>query len=370
LKALLDSTRGGRALALAVGLLLARPVPAAADLAGQYVAADQATPPAEVFGGTVDLAPRRHGYAVTWHLVDGARRLRGLGLRDGDDLLAVSIATGGAANGVQVFHRAAGTQAWRGAWITSIDGAGVVGEIAFDTDGPLAGKHPLHCRRPGAGSFEGAVDIAPRGDDFLLTFTLAHSVIYRGLGIRVDDNRLAVAWSFGSSPALALYRLGADGMLTGRRLALRGGRAVNTDEHLARAGADAARLLPPAVIAAANAANGNGVGGDGGTPPKPAFGALSPAESALLAMMEPGAPAVKDWNYDELQRRYGAEGWADRWLAEQLTPEENALLKAAVRRRSRTRLGPKDKPGDADQRTVGQLIEAERQRERAQEADD
>ena len=346
------------------------------DLGGRYVVASlppaisAATPAAspaparETYGGTVDIAARRHGYAVTWHPANGGSRLRGLGLRDGDDLLGVSLATGGAAYGVQVYHRADEGRAWRAAWITSIDGAASVGEINFHTDGPLLGRHPMTCQRPGAGSFEGVVEIAARGDDYLLTFFVEHGVLYRGMGVLLDGNRLVVGWSFGSPPAVAVYRIGADGLFAGQRVAARsGGQVAVTGERFAREGADAARLLP-AAIAQGDAAPGADGGEDASTP---AFGALSPAESALLTMMEPGAPSVKTWNYDELQGRYGADGWADRWLAEQLTPEENALLRTAVRRRDRARAREKDKakPVAGDKQTVGELIEAARQRAQA-----
>ena len=335
----------------------------AAPAAAAGPAASPAAPVPETYGGTVDIAARHHGYAVTWHPANGAARLRGLGLRDGDDLLGVSLATGGAAYGVQIFHRSSDGHEWRAPWITSIDGAASVGEITLRLDGPLLGRHPMTCRRPGAGSFEAAVEIAARGDDYLLTFYLEHSVLYRGVGVLLDGNRLVVGWSFGSSPAVAVYRIGADGLFTGRRVALRSGQAAVTGERFAHEGADAARLLP-AGIARGEAAPGAD-GGEDSSPP--AFGALSPAESALLAMMEPGAPLVKDWNYDELQRRYGADGWADRWLAEQLTPEESALLRTAVRRRdrARTREKDKDKVAALDRQTVGELIAAARQRAQA-----
>ena len=348
----------------------------AGDLGGRYVVASlppaisAATPTAspapvrETYGGTVDIATRRHGYAVTWHPANGGPRLRGLGLRDGEDVLGVSLATGGAAYGVQVYHRADEGREWRAPWITSIDGAASVGEIRFRTDGPLLGRHPMTCQRPGAGGFEGTVEIAARGDDYLLTFSVEHGVLYRGMGALLDGNRLVVGWSFGSPPAVAVYRIGADGLFAGRRVALRsGGQTAITGERFAREGADAARLLP-ADIARGEAAPGAD-GGEDASPP--AFGALSPAESALLSMMEPGAPSVKTWNYDELQARYGADGWADRWLAEQLTPEEISLLRAAVRRRDRARAREKDKTKAVagDKQTVSELIEAARQRAQA-----
>ena len=351
----------------------------ATDLGGRYVVASSAaasavaapaansTPVPETYGGTLDIAARRHGYAVTWRPANGGSRLRGLGLRDGDDLLGVSLATGGSAYGVQIYHRADDGHEWHAPWITSIDGAASVGEITFRADGPLVGRHPVTCRRPGAGGFEATVDIAARGDDYLLTFSVDHGVLYRGMGVLLDGNRLVVGWSFGSPPAVAVYRIGADGLFAGRRVALRSGQAVTTPERFAREGADAARLLPAAV------ARGNAAGSPdgGGEDAPPAFGALSPQESALLSMMEPGAPSVKTWNYDELQQRYGADGWADRWLAEQLTPEENALLQQAVRRRTRARAREKDKTKAVagDKQTVGELIEAARQRAQAEDDD-
>ena len=277
----------------------------------------------------------------------------------------MSLATGGSAYGVQIYRRADDGREWRAPWITSIDGAASVGEITFRADGPLVGRHSATCRRPGAGGFEATVDIAARGDDYLLTFSVEHGVLYRGMGVLLDGNRLVVGWSFGSPPAVAVYRIGADGLFAGRRVALRSGQAVVTPERFAREGADAARLLPASIAQKDPAAP------DGGEDAPPAFGALSPEESALLSMMEPGAPSVKTWDYDELQQRYGTDGWADRWLAEQLTPEENALLQKAVRRRTRARAREKDKtkPVAGDKQTVGALIEAARQRAQA-EGDD
>jgi hypothetical protein len=160
-------------------------------------------------------------------------------------------------------------------------------------------------------------------------------------------------------------------LFTGRRVALRSGQTIVTEERFARQGADAARLLPAAVVQAGSAVGDPGSGG-GPDLPAPAFGALSAAESALLTMMEPGAPSVKTWNYDDLQRRYGADGWADRWLAEQLTPDENALLKQALRQRTRARARERDRARAAalDRLTVGELIESARARAQAQGDDE
>lgn len=311
----------------------------ATDLAGRYVVAT--LPPAAdapiaqaAYAGTADITPRRtHVSTVTWQpAAPGARRLRGLGLSDDDGTLGVSLATGGAAYGVAIYHHAAGSHEWQGRWITSLDGGGTVGDIRFDDAGgnALPGRHRLVCRRPGSGSFEGAVNIVPRGDDFLLTFEGDRTVLYRGLGILLDPDRLVVGWSFGSAPALAVYRSEPGGLVTGRRISTRAGQPAVTREALAREGEDAMRLLPVAART------------------DPAL-----LRAAAAAELEPGSPEIKAWTYDDLQTRHGTDGWARRWLDEQLTPEERNLLERATHRR-------RAKPITG--RTIGALIEEERRR--------
>ena len=327
-----------RVLAAAVVVWLAAPPGAAAtDLAGRYVvaalpAAAEAPVAQATFAGTAEVRPGNgRGCAVTWlPAATGARRQRGLGLADDDGALGVSLATGGAAYGVAIYHRVAERGEWQGRWITSLDSGATVGDIRFDgAGGALAGRHRLVCRRPGSGSFEGAVEITPKGGDFLLTFEVDRAVLYRGLGILLDDNRLVVGWSFGSAPAVAAYRPGSGGLLLGRRLSLRGGQPVVWREALAREGEEAMRLLPAAART------------------DPAM-----LRAAADATLEPGSPEIKTWVYDDLQARHGADGWARRWLDEQLTPEERTLLVRAVGRR---------RPPPAG-RTVGELIDAERRR--------
>ena len=310
------------------------------DLAGRYTIAalpakTGATLAEATYGGSVDIVARRHAYGVTWRLAAAdSRKLRGLGMVDGDSLLAVSIATGGAAYGVAVYHRVPDAREWRGQWITSLDSGVTPGQISFDEgdDGALPGRHRLHCQRPGVGGFDGAVNIAANGGNFLLTFLVDGTVLYRGAGILLEDGRLAVGWSFGSSPALAVYRIGADGLLRGERISPRAGEET---EDLARSGDDAARLLPAAARIDP---------------------ALVPAD--VDAGLEPDAPDVKSWVYDELTDRYGAEGWAERWLDGQLTPEEHALLDRAVRRAHLHSRAAKT----GARPTIGDMIEQERRR--------
>lgn len=322
--------------------LVALPLSRASDLSGRYVVASLSPKPGALlaqasYGGTVDIADRRHGYAVTWRLAAESRKLRGIGWLEDDDLLGVSLATGGIAYGLAIYHHAVGEHQWRGHWITSIDSGGTPGEIGFDDEGgdKLPGHHRLHCSRPGAGSFEGSVNITPEGEDYLLTFTTDGALLYRGAGILLDDGRLVVGWSFGSAPAVAVYRLGHDGLLSGRRVSLRGGQHNAMVEDLARTGDDAARLLPAAAR-------------------------IDPAlvPSDIDAGLEPDAPEVKNLVYEDLMDRYGSDGWAERWLEGQLTPEEHALLEQAVHRR-RGRAGRDKLPPRA---TIGDLIEHERSR--------
>ncbi len=330
-----------RALALATTLLACRNIPHAhaADLAGRYLVASlpntsEATLASAIYAGTTDIAARNHGYAVTWHLRNSARRLRGLGFPDADNLVGVSISTGGAAYGVAIYRRVDAAHEWQGRWISSIDSGNVVGEIRFDDPGDhvLPGRHHLVCRRPGSGGFEGAVNITAVGENYALTFETDRTVLYRGVGILIDKDRLVVGWSFGSPPALAAYRLNAEGLLTGRRVNPRAQEPTVRDV-LARDGDEALRLLPVAAR----------------TDP-----ALIPSDAD--ASLEPGSPEIKGWNYEDLTERYGADGWARRWLDEQLTVEEHALLDGALKRRRR-RVSSKLPPHP----TIGQLIEEQRQ---------
>ena len=309
----------------------------ASDMSGRYVVASlpakTGAPLSEAtYGGVADITSHRHTSSVVWHLAAETRRLRGIALMEDDDLLGVSLATGGIAYGVAVYRHFPAEHRWRGQWITSIDSGSTPGEISFDDEGgtSLPGRHRLHCARPGAGSFEGMVTITAEGTDFRLGFAADGAALYRGAGILLDDGRLVVGWSFGSAPAVAVYRVNADGLLVGRRLSLRGGQATVNVETLARSGDDAARLLPVAARVDP---------------------ALVPPD--VDAGMEPDAPDVKTWVYEDLMDRYNADGWAERWLEGQLTPEEYARLQRAVRRRH----------GHAAARsTIGDLIEQERQR--------
>lgn len=326
-------------------LLLVTAQPArAAEIPGHYVVASlpntaNATLANAIYAGTADIAARQHGYGVTWHLRNSARRLRGLGFADpSGDLLGVSISTGGAAYGVAIYRRSPDGREWQGRWISSIDGGGLVGDIRFDDGGAgaksLVGRHPLTCRRPGSGGFEGAVNVTAVGENFALTFEADHMTLYRGVGILVGDDRLVVGWSFGSPPALAVYQRNAEGLFSGRRVNPRAQEATVRDV-LARDGEDATRLLPVAAR----------------TDP-----ALIPSD--VDASLEPGSPQIKAWNYEDLMERYGEEGWGKRWLDEQLTVEERALLDGALRRRKNRRLAAKLPPHP----TIGELIEDQRRR--------
>ncbi len=139
-----------------------------------------------------------------------------------------------------------------------------------------------------------------------------------------------MGWSFGSAPGLAVYRPEPGGLLTGRRISARAGQPAVTREALAREGEEAMRLLPAAART------------------DPAL-----LRASADAELEPGSPEIKAWTYDDLQAQHGADGWARRWLDEQLTPEERNFLERATHRRH-------GKPTAG--RTIGALIEEERRR--------
>jgi hypothetical protein len=364
-------TRRARATALAGWLFLLALAPmgrAADDLAGRYFIAESVPADGGIpYGGTVDITARRSPVYVFNSRLDSGKRSRGLGLRDGNDLLGFSINTGGIAHGVAIYHREDNGRRWRARWISSIDGGGLVGEISFSNgEGqPLAGRHSFSGSRPRAGSFEGTVTITPRGEGVLLNFTASGGIaLYRGVGVLCGEDRLAVGWSFGGTPSIAVYQVNDKGGLTGRRLSLtrsREGTAAGT-ERLAREGSEEpifpprlpipgqdSPALPPAadeLPVPAPAVNGGGGAGDG-------------ASSMLMAA--PGsAPDVRTLTYAELMRRYGQRGQAERLLSEQLSAEERQRLETALQRR-RTRGAKKTAPGE---KTIAQLLEESRARVR------
>ncbi len=307
----------------------------------------------EAYGGTVSISARRNAYEMDWLLSGEGRSLHGLGLLEDRELLGVSLSTGGGAYGVAVYRHAKNDPQWKGRWVTSIDGAANVGDIAFDAGSTLVGSHALTCKRPGVGSFVGTVEITAKGSDYLLTFLLGHSVLYKGLGTLSGDGRLVVGWSFGSSPALAVYHYNSEGSLTGRRLTLRSnGQVTSTNERMAREGEVAARLLPVA-------AHGNLEEQFEVAPLPGAFGTLT---DPVLAVLEPNPPLVKHMTYEQLEKA-GPDGWADRWLAGQLNPDERADLASARQRMADARRGKKKGASAADsQKTIGELIDAEHAR--------
>lgn len=289
-------------------------------------------------GGTVDIDPRRPAYTVNCRL-DSGKTLRGLGLADGADLIGASLYTGGIAHGLAIYRRDPDGRLWRGRWITSIDSASSVGVMDFEADPKqptLAGKHHFSGHRVSTGQFDGTVALYPKDSDFLLTFTTSGgATLYKGVGTLRGD-RLVVAWSFGSSPALAVYESSNPGELSGRRISLRArGTLEPVSERLFSADAS--------LVATGNGlinkdARGKGGGNEG------------------LSASEPGAPPVKTTSYNDLMSRYGTAGWAERWLGCQLTADEQRLLQLAVVRRRSTDPAAQT----LGSRTVSQLIEEQR----------
>ena len=288
-------------------------------------------------GGIVDIDFRHVAYTANWRL-GSARPLRGLGLSEGNDLLGVSLYTGGIAHGLAIYRKADGGRRWLGHWITSIDSAASVGVMDFDADPKqptLAGKHHFTGHRASTGQFEGTVTMSPQGEDFLLAFTTSGgATLYRGVGI-LRGERLVVAWSFGSSPALAAYELGEHGELNGRRLSMRTRGALQPMPE---------RLVPADAVVVASGSAGAAKEKDR----RPDVGVMSASE--------PSAPSVKAISYSDLVARYGSAGWADRWLDGQLTSDEQRLLELAVRRHS----AGDPTAATLGARTVAQLIEEQR----------
>lgn len=333
------------ALLAGTGVTWAAAAPADPPITGRFTLVPAAPPESGLAGGgIVDIDPRGSTYVVAVRPELG-KGLRGLGLSEGLDLVGFSLNTGGIAHGLAVYRRAEGGQRWQGRWISSIDGGSSVGTMDFDADPKqptLAGRHHFSGRRASYGQFDGTVAMSPQGGDFVLTYTTpGGAVLYRGVGA-VRGERLVVAWSFGSSPALAVYQLGGQGELDGRRVSLRtGGRLEAMTEHLVPAGA-----VPSATPAteAAGKSEGAQAGATG-----------SDVASYDMSASEPGAPVVKTSVYMDLMIRYGSEGWAERWLDRQLTVDESHLLQFAVHRH---RAG--DPTTDIGSRTVAQLIEEQR----------
>jgi hypothetical protein len=307
----------------------------AAEIGGRYAAQPSAEAGAAAAGARgLEITAHRNAYAVTYDSGAGRRKQRGWGLLDGDRLV-VAPSTGGAAYGVAIYHHLAREHAWSGPWISSLDGGASLGKIRFEEGAALEGRHALFCARPGAGSVSGTVEIKPAADGYQLTFQLGRAVYYRGVGLLLPGDRLAVGWSFGSAPALATYEIGAGGALSEHQVAWTPHPGVPANS----------RFLPINVDQYFAAMNP-------GTP--------LPADSEAAALLlGPAAPQVKAWSYAALMRQYGNDGWAERWLERQLTPEELRLLHAALRRRESR--GGTD--AEVESRSIGTLIEDERGRE-------
>lgn len=192
-------------------------------------------------GGWLDVAVKQDPVCTLAWRLDSEKRVRALGLSDSGRLLAASFNTGGAAHGLVVFRRTAA--GWGGRWITSIDGASTLGEMTIDGDA-LSGRHRFSGRGR-AGRFEGSVNISTRGAAYSMNFYGASGVpLYRGIGV-VNEGRLLVAWSFGSSPSLAVYAVDDKGLAGSRFSFGRGqGDAVTAPERLTRDGAGDT-IFPP-----------------------------------------------------------------------------------------------------------------------------
>ena len=65
----------------------------------------------------------------------------------------------------------------------------------------------------GGGGYEGKVSITRQGGSWNLVWMIPGSVVYRGIGLQLDDT-LAVGWGMGEDYGVAAYRI-ADGRLDG-----------------------------------------------------------------------------------------------------------------------------------------------------------
>ena len=220
----------------------------------------------------------------------------------------------------------------------------------------------MFCSRPGAGSVSGTVEIKPAANGYQLTFNLGRAVYFRGVGLPLPGDRLAVGWSFGSAPELATYQTAADGALIEHH--------VSWTPH---PGSPAEGELRPISDDQYFAAMNQGTPGQGrGSSTMPLFasptgpiggelpaGEPSAASDAAASLLGPAAPQVKAWSYPALQRQYGADGWAERWLERQLTAEEHRLLNAALRQHE----VHGNAAQDVENRSIGTLIEEQRAKE-------
>lgn len=234
-----------------------------------------ATVASEPYAGVVDIKVRRTVCTLNWRIRgQTTRRLQALGLRDKPEgatspsatggaapLLCASMNTGGAAYGLALYRRV-GAGRWKGTWVTSVDDGSDLGEMTITTAADaitLVGRHRLTGSRGRAGSFAGAVTVTAQGEFLELAYEVNGISVYRGLGVLVPspdgrDDRLAVAWSYGSKPALAIYTQEPDGTLAGRRVSMNLGEPLIRAERLARnvTGTDPKTgqlILPPAVDA-------------------------------------------------------------------------------------------------------------------------
>jgi hypothetical protein len=352
-----------RALAFACGAVAFVQL-GAAEIAGRYATQTAA----DASGGTgagaagateagaqiVEITAHRNAYAVTYQSGASRHKRRGWGLLDAEELV-VAPSTGGSAYGVAIYHHDAAEHAWSGPWISSLDGGATPGQIRFAEGAGLEGRHALFCTRPGAGGVSGTVEIKPAANGYQLTFNLGRAVYYRGVGLSLPGDRLAVGWSFGSAPELATYQPGPDGALLEHHISWTPRPGHPVEEALTP-------LSDDQYFAAMNQAT-PGQGRGSSTMPlfasPPEAGEPSAGAEAAAQLLGPAAPQVKAWSYPALLRQYGADGWAERWLERQLTAEEYRLFNAALRRHG----VQGDAAQELEHRSIGTLIEDQRARE-------
>ncbi len=94
-----------------------------------------------------------------------------------------------------------------GGYLTPTAGTGNVGD--------LAGTYAVRGKAQGGGTYTGSLTIERAGEVYNVTWNLDDGTVVQGVGL-LEGDLFSVAWDAGGAPGLVVYRVGADGRLTGR----------------------------------------------------------------------------------------------------------------------------------------------------------